>query len=139
MYIRCLTRSFRLGDKRLRVGDSCEVSEEVLASLKTLVDLGIISVHTKDPEGNRKRRKAHKSASTVPEPVRARTEDGQFVPDDPETKDVDEAWEGGKAPVSTSGLKKSELVSLADNMGISLTGSETKAVLIEKIEEAGGE
>ena len=32
------------------------------------------------------------------EPKRARTEMGRFVADDKSTKDVNEAWEGGKAP-----------------------------------------
>ena len=34
----------------------------------------------------------------VEEPVRARDEDGHFVADDPSTPEVNEAWEGGKAP-----------------------------------------
>jgi hypothetical protein len=34
----------------------------------------------------------------APEPVRARNEKGQLVADDPSTPDVNEAWEGGKAP-----------------------------------------
>ena len=33
-----------------------------------------------------------------PEPKRARTKMGRFVADDKSTKDVNEAWEGGKAP-----------------------------------------
>ena len=33
------------------------------------------------------------------EPVRARNEKGQLKGDDPETPDVNEAWEGGEAPV----------------------------------------
>ena len=32
------------------------------------------------------------------EPERARTKMGRFVADDKSTKDVNEAWEGGKAP-----------------------------------------
>ena len=32
------------------------------------------------------------------EPVRARNEKGQLVGDDPSTPNVNEAWEGGKAP-----------------------------------------
>jgi hypothetical protein len=32
------------------------------------------------------------------EPKRARNEKGQLVADDPSTPDVNEAWEGGKAP-----------------------------------------
>ena len=34
----------------------------------------------------------------VEEPVRARDEDGHFVADDPSTPEVNEAWDGGKAP-----------------------------------------
>ena len=33
-----------------------------------------------------------------PKPKRARTKMGRFVADDKSTKDVNEAWEGGKAP-----------------------------------------
>lgn len=32
------------------------------------------------------------------EPKRARNEKGQLIGDDPDTPDVNEAWEGGKAP-----------------------------------------
>lgn len=32
------------------------------------------------------------------EPVRARNDKGQLMGDDPSTPDVNEAWEGGKAP-----------------------------------------
>ena len=33
-----------------------------------------------------------------PEPKRARNKKGHFVADDKSTKDINEAWEGGKAP-----------------------------------------
>ena len=33
-----------------------------------------------------------------PQPKRARNSKGQFVADDKSTKDVNEAWVGGKAP-----------------------------------------
>lgn len=39
------------------------------------------------------------------EPVRARNEKGQLVGDDPSTPDVNEAWEGGKAPKKKSTKK----------------------------------
>ena len=32
------------------------------------------------------------------EKKRARTKSGKFISDDPNTPDVNEAWEGGKAP-----------------------------------------
>ena len=32
------------------------------------------------------------------EPKRARTKRGRYVADDKSTKDINEAWEGGKAP-----------------------------------------
>ena len=38
--------------------------------------------------------------------VRARNKKGQLVGDDPDTPDVNEAWEGGKAPVKKSTKKK---------------------------------
>ena len=37
---------------------------------------------------------------------RARNEDGTLKGDDPETPDVNEAWEGGKAPVKKAAKKK---------------------------------
>lgn len=38
--------------------------------------------------------------------VQARNEKGQFIPDDPNTKYVNEAWVGGKAPTSKKSNKK---------------------------------
>ena len=35
---------------------------------------------------------------TESKPKRARTKRGRFVADDKSTKDINEAWEGGKAP-----------------------------------------
>ena len=40
------------------------------------------------------------------EPVRARNDKGQLMGDDPSTPDVNEAWEGGKAPTKKSTKKK---------------------------------
>lgn len=37
----------------------------------------------------------------IEEPKRARNDKGQLVADDPSTPDVNEAWEGGKAPKTT--------------------------------------
>lgn len=43
----------------------------------------------------------------LPDPVRARNDDGTLRGDDPNTLDVNEAWEGGKAPVKkTNDAKK---------------------------------
>tara|TARA_R100000773_G_scaffold39231_1_gene34619 strand:+ start:309 stop:668 length:360 start_codon:yes stop_codon:yes gene_type:complete len=36
------------------------------------------------------------------EPVRARNEQGHYIADDPSTPDVNEAYEGGKAPKKTA-------------------------------------
>lgn len=41
-----------------------------------------------------------------PQPKRARNEKGQLVSDDPSTPDVNEAWEGGKAPKKKAVPKK---------------------------------
>ena len=41
------------------------------------------------------------------EPVRARDDKGGLVGDDPSTPDVNEAWEGGKAPAKKKTTKKS--------------------------------
>ncbi len=37
-------------------------------------------------------------AEETGEPVRARNDKGQLIGDDPDTPDVNEAWEGGEAP-----------------------------------------
>lgn len=42
----------------------------------------------------------------VKEVKRARNEKGQLQADDPSTPDVNEAWEGGKAPKKTTAKKK---------------------------------
>ena len=42
----------------------------------------------------------------VAEPERARNEQGHYVADDPSTPDVNEAWEGGKAPEKKKSTKK---------------------------------
>ena len=40
------------------------------------------------------------------EPKRARNDKGHYVADDPSTPDVNEAWEGGKAPAKKNDSKK---------------------------------
>ena len=40
------------------------------------------------------------------EPKRARNEDGTLMGDDPDTPDVNEAWEGGEAPKKKASKKK---------------------------------
>lgn len=47
-----------------------------------------------------------KEKEKVKEPVRARNEKGQLQADDPSTPDINEAWEGGKAPVKKKTTKK---------------------------------
>ena len=42
----------------------------------------------------------------TPKPKRARGKKGKFLADDPETKDFNEAYVGGKAPKDLLGLKK---------------------------------
>ena len=42
----------------------------------------------------------------VVDPVRARNDDGTLKGDDPSTPDVNEAWEGGKAPAKKNDAKK---------------------------------
>lgn len=42
----------------------------------------------------------------VKEVKRARNDKGQLIGDDPETPDVNEAWEGGEAPVKKTTAKK---------------------------------
>ena len=53
----------------------------------------------------------------VEEPKRARNEKGQLVGDDPDTPDVNEAWEGGEAPkkkVAKKSTKKKSTKKKAD-------------------------
>ena len=45
---------------------------------------------------------ADESVEVDAEVKRARNEKGQLVGDDPDTPDVNEAWEGGKAPKKTA-------------------------------------
>jgi hypothetical protein len=59
----------------------------------------------------------------VEEPKRARDDDGHFVPDDPATPEVNEAWEGGKAPTEDeklptwdSEMTKKELLGVRDDL-----------------------
>ena len=146
MYIKCLIRSFRLGYKRLRVGESVEVTPEELASIKGLIEKGIVSVHQHDPNGKRKERSSRKSATKAPAPKpkavapkRARTDLGHYVADDPKTESVNEAWVGGKAPVVLEKMKKTDLVAMAKDMGIDLPKSITKSDIISKIKEGKGE
>lgn len=40
------------------------------------------------------------------EPKRARNEKGQLIGDDPDTPEINEAWEGGKAPAKKKTTKK---------------------------------
>ena len=42
------------------------------------------------------------------DPKRARNEKGQLVADDPSTPEVNEAWEGGKAPKAKAPKKKAK-------------------------------
>ena len=46
------------------------------------------------------------SFDEVKEVKRARNDKGQLVGDDPDTPDVNEAWEGGKAPKKKTTVKK---------------------------------
>jgi hypothetical protein len=46
----------------------------------------------------------------VKEVKRARNDKGQLVGDDPDTPDVNEAWEGGKAPKKKTRLQKRKLL-----------------------------
>lgn len=50
--------------------------------------------------------KVEAGAEEEGEPVRARNEKGQLVGDDPSTPEINEAWEGGKAPKKTTKKKR---------------------------------
>ena len=54
-----------------------------------------------------KEHKPHSIKDKKPsEPIRARTDKGHFVPDDPSTPDINEAYVGGKAPDKKKTTKK---------------------------------
>ena len=46
-----------------------------------------------------------------PQPKRARNEKGRLMSDDPSTPDVNEAWEGGKAPKKKAASRGKKSVS----------------------------
>jgi hypothetical protein len=75
----------------------------------------------------------------TPEPVRARDDDGHFVPDDPATPDVNEAFVGGKPlkPEWDDGMTKAELLEVVEGKGLEgLSMSNTKKQLLEALEGA---
>lgn len=81
--------------------------------------------------------------SVSDEPERARDDEGHFVADDPDTPEVDEAWEGGDAPEKslqdsvTMELLKKTLVAVAEYFDPPLdTKGQNKAQLVEAIHEA---
>jgi len=139
MFIRCEKYPLRIGGDYVKVGDTVEVSDDLLAQLKPLVDRGLLSLHERDAAAARKVRKDAKGPVPKKKPTRARTEDGEFIADDKSTPDVDEAWVGGQAPTNINSLRKAQLVSLAKSLKLPLSGSETKTVLIKQIKEARGE
>ena len=58
----------------------------------------------------RRPEKKFEGMMTAVKPKRARGKKGKFLADDKSTKDVNEAWEGGKAPKKkSSGYKKGDL------------------------------
>ncbi len=50
--------------------------------------------------------KAETGSEELGEPVRARNEKGHYIADDPDTPDVNEAYEGGKSPKKTTKKRK---------------------------------
>ena len=50
--------------------------------------------------------KAETGSEEEGEPVRARNKKGHYIADDPSTPDVNEAYEGGKAPKKTTKKKR---------------------------------
>jgi hypothetical protein len=71
---------------------------------------------------------------------RARTVEGQFVPDDPTTPAINEAWEGGTAPsdseIPDMTFLKADLKTAAEGMGIEVDPKWTKKAILEAIEAA---
>lgn len=83
--------------------------------------------------------KPPKVETALPEPVQAREDDGKFAADDPATPDVNEAFEGGKPlkPEYSDRMKKAELLSVADDLGVENVSMEnTKAEIIAALDEA---
>jgi hypothetical protein len=78
-------------------------------------------------------------APKPPEPVQAREETGRFAADNPETPEVNEAFEGGKPlkPKFDSKMKKVDLLGVAKELGIGgLSMDNTKAEILAALEEA---
>ena len=67
----------------------------------TLPDGRVVSGATFTPESRRLY-----EIESVPEPVRARDDNGRLVADDKATPEVNEAWVGGKAPKKKAVRKK---------------------------------
>ena len=72
---------------------------EVIMIGSVVVGLGFLVNHLVD-EKDKKEKK-----SEPVEPKRARNDKGHYVADDPKTPNVNEAWEGGKAPKKTKKKK----------------------------------
>ena len=75
------------------------VKEEVLE--KAIKDAEVVLEKFDKELGVRKLYEATKKA-----PKRARTKKGRYVADDKSTPDINEAWEGGKAPTKKAKAKK---------------------------------
>tara|TARA_R100001082_G_C4364484_1_gene161142 strand:+ start:1077 stop:1448 length:372 start_codon:yes stop_codon:yes gene_type:complete len=78
-----------------------EQAKEILAQKETVIK-------TKIKEGEVTLEKFEKAPvlKEAPKPKRARTKKGTYKADDESTPDVNEAWEGGKAPKKKATAKK---------------------------------
>lgn len=90
--------------------------------------------------GTKKATPAPKAAAPKPkpEPKRARDDDGHYVPDDPATTEVNEAFEGGKPLSKGWSVKdtKATLLNVALDKGLDLSMDNTKAEIVAALEEA---
>lgn len=71
------------------------VEEREIDGVKCCLNKDDVWVTAEEIESSKKYEEKYKAES---KPKRARDENGKFIPDDPETPDYNEAWEGGKAP-----------------------------------------
>ena len=88
--------------ERKTVEKANKVTEKVIKKSKQIEEL---LTESKEAVG-------HKEITNYPsskKPVRARTKKGTYVADDKSTKNVNEAWEGGKAPTKIA-KKKPKIV-----------------------------
>ncbi len=72
--------------------------KSVNVSPQTPKKIGFVEYTPRDQEIANRIAARNKLLEDLNKPKRARTKKGKLIADDPATKEVNEAWEGGKAP-----------------------------------------